>query len=38
MIVTTHFLYEADYLSDHIAILLDGQLKAEGSAAGLKHQ
>ncbi|KAL8752142.1 MAG: hypothetical protein Q9184_005829, partial [Pyrenodesmia sp. 2 TL-2023] len=38
MIVTTHFLDEADYLSDHIAILSSGHLKAEGSAAGLKHQ
>lgn len=38
MIVTTHFLDEADYLSDHIAILSSGCLKAEGSAAALKHQ
>ncbi|KAL8901107.1 MAG: hypothetical protein Q9207_005359 [Kuettlingeria erythrocarpa] len=38
MIVTTHFLDEADYLSDHIAILSGGCLKAEGSAAALKHQ
>lgn len=38
IIMTTHFLDEADYLSDHIAILSSGHLKAEGSSAGLKHR
>ncbi|KAL9582677.1 MAG: hypothetical protein Q9212_003161, partial [Teloschistes hypoglaucus] len=38
IIMTTHFLDEADFLSDHIAILSTGHLKAEGSSAGLKHQ
>ncbi|KAL8640229.1 MAG: hypothetical protein Q9228_002821, partial [Teloschistes exilis] len=38
IIMTTHFLDEADYLSDRIAIISTGQLKAEGSSAGLKHR
>ena len=38
LLLTTHFLDEADVLADHIAILSKGQLKAEGSAAELKHR
>ncbi|KAL8728028.1 MAG: hypothetical protein Q9166_005699 [cf. Caloplaca sp. 2 TL-2023] len=38
IIMTTHFLDEADFLSDRIAILSAGHLKAEGSSAALKHQ
>lgn len=38
IIMTTHFLDEADFLSDRIAILSTGQLKAEGSSPGLKHR
>lgn len=38
IILTTHFLDEADLLADHIAILSKGKLKAEGSAAQLKHR
>ena len=38
IILTTHFLDEADLLSDHIAILSKGILKAEGSAVELKHK
>ncbi|KAL8829277.1 MAG: hypothetical protein Q9170_006239 [Blastenia crenularia] len=38
IIMTTHFLDEADFLSDHIAILSTGHLIAEGSSAGLKHR
>ncbi len=38
IILTTHFLDEADLLSDHIAILSKGTLKAEGSAVELKHK
>ena len=37
IIMTTHFLDEADFLSDHIVILSKGKLQAEGSSAGLKH-
>ena len=37
IIMTTHFLDEADFLSDHIAILSKGTLKAEGSSAELKQ-
>ncbi|KAL8642025.1 MAG: hypothetical protein Q9226_008555 [Calogaya cf. arnoldii] len=37
IIMTTHFLDEADFLSDRIAILSTGQLKADGSSAALKH-
>ncbi|KAL8682283.1 MAG: hypothetical protein Q9186_001652 [Xanthomendoza sp. 1 TL-2023] len=36
--MTTHVLDEADFLSDHIAILSFGHLKADGSSAALKHQ
>lgn len=37
IIFTTHFLDEADLLSDQIAILSKGVLKAYGSAVELKH-
>lgn len=36
IIHSTHFLDEADLLSDHIAILSKGNLKAEGSSVELK--
>lgn len=38
IIFTTHFLDEADLLSDQIAILSRGSLKASGSAVELKHR
>ncbi|KAG9251252.1 uncharacterized protein F5Z01DRAFT_287683 [Emericellopsis atlantica] len=38
MILTTHFLDEADLLADHIAILSKGSLKAEGSSVELKDR
>jgi len=38
IILTTHFLDEADLLSDYIAILSKGKLQAEGTAVELKHQ
>ena len=38
ILFTTHFLDEADLLSDHIAILSKGSLKAVGSAVALKHE
>ena len=38
ILLTTHFLDEADLLADYIAILSKGTLKAEGSAVKLKHQ
>lgn len=37
IILTTHFLDEAELLADHIAILSKGSLKVEGSAVELKH-
>ncbi|KAF2499146.1 hypothetical protein BU16DRAFT_479678 [Lophium mytilinum] len=37
LLLTTHFLDEADVLSDHIVMLSKGHLKAEGSAVELKH-
>lgn len=37
MILTTHFLDEADLLSDDIAVLSRGNLVAHGSAVELKH-
>ncbi|POR34497.1 ABC transporter ced-7 [Tolypocladium paradoxum] len=36
IIMTTHFLDEADLLADNIAILSKGSLRAEGSSAQLK--
>ena len=38
IIFTTHFLDEADLLSDQIAILSKGSLKAQGSAVELKNR
>jgi ATP-binding cassette, subfamily A (ABC1), member 3 len=38
MILTTHFLDEADLLADHIAILSKGTLCAEGSSVELKDR
>ncbi|KAK5172737.1 uncharacterized protein LTR77_002857 [Saxophila tyrrhenica] len=38
LVLTTHFLDEADLLSDDIAILSKGNLVANGSAVKLKHQ
>ncbi|TLD21817.1 ABC transporter-like protein [Venturia nashicola] len=37
-LLTTHFLDEADLLSDDIAIMSKGNLKAHGSAVELKHR
>ncbi|KAF4784364.1 ABC transporter [Colletotrichum scovillei] len=37
IILTTHFLDEADLLADNIAILSKGSLKAEGSSVALKN-
>ncbi|TLD06535.1 uncharacterized protein PgNI_08324 [Pyricularia grisea] len=38
MILTTHFLDEADLLADHIAVLSKGTLRAEGSSVELKNR
>ncbi|KAL9616741.1 MAG: hypothetical protein Q9160_008429 [Pyrenula sp. 1 TL-2023] len=38
MVLTTHFLDEADILSDHIAVLSKGTLRCEGTAVELKHR
>lgn len=38
MVLTTHFLDEADLLSDDITILSKGKLVAKGSAVALKHE
>ncbi|KAK4220013.1 hypothetical protein QBC37DRAFT_76201 [Rhypophila decipiens] len=38
IIMTTHFLDEADLLADHIAILSKGTLRAEGSSVELKDR
>ena len=37
IILTTHFLDEADLLADHIAVLSRGVLKASGTSVELKH-
>lgn len=36
VVLTTHSMEEADYLSDHIFIMHMGNLKASGSASFLK--
>ncbi|KAI0204611.1 hypothetical protein F4808DRAFT_350211 [Astrocystis sublimbata] len=38
IILTTHFLDEADLLADHIAILSKGTLRAQGSSVELKER
>ncbi|KPM35547.1 hypothetical protein AK830_g11010 [Neonectria ditissima] len=38
LIMTTHFLDEADLLADHIAILSKGTLRADGSSVALKDR
>lgn len=38
ILLTTHFLDEADLLADNIAILSKGVLKAQGSSVELKHK
>ncbi|KAH8176925.1 ABC transporter domain-containing protein [Sarocladium implicatum] len=38
IILTTHFLDEADLLADHIAIMSKGTLRAEGSSVELKDR
>ncbi len=38
IILTTHFLEEADVLSDHIAIMTSGHLQANGTPDFLKSQ
>ena len=37
MLLTTHFLDESEVLSDHVAILSKGTLRAEGTVATLKN-
>ncbi|KAF1939204.1 hypothetical protein EJ02DRAFT_497700 [Clathrospora elynae] len=37
IIMTTHFLDEADYLADEVAIMYKGSLRASGTIASLKH-
>ncbi|KAJ5089118.1 hypothetical protein N7532_007802, partial [Penicillium argentinense] len=38
IVFTTHFLDEAELLADHIAILSEGSLEAEGSTVELKNR
>ena len=38
IILTTHFLQEADVLSDRIAIMTNGRLQAYGTPEFLKRQ
>jgi ATP-binding cassette subfamily A (ABC1) protein 3 len=37
IILTTHYLDEADFLADDIAIMFKGTLRASGTSASLKH-
>ncbi|OCK78942.1 ABC transporter, partial [Lepidopterella palustris CBS 459.81] len=38
IILTTHFLDEAEFLADHMVIMSKGELKAEGSVSELKNK
>jgi hypothetical protein len=38
VLLTTHFLDEAEYLADHMIIMSKGELKAEGSVSELKNK
>lgn len=38
IILTTHYLEEAESLSDRICIMKDGQIKASGTVTQLKEQ
>ena len=38
ILLTTHFMDEADYLGDRIAIMGDGKLKCLGSSVYLKNK
>ena len=38
VILTTHFMDEADFLGDRIAIMADGKLKCCGSSVFLKNK
>jgi ABC-2 type transport system ATP-binding protein len=38
ILLTTHYMFEADELCDRIAVIRDGQIVAEGSPAVLKHR
>lgn len=38
IIMTTHFLDEADFLADNIVIMYKGALKAQGTSAALKNK
>jgi ATP-binding cassette subfamily A (ABC1) protein 3 len=37
IILTTHYLDEADFLADDIAIMFKGSMRASGTSASLKH-
>jgi ATP-binding cassette subfamily A (ABC1) protein 3 len=37
IIMTTHYLDEADYLADEVAIMYKGTIRASGTTASLKH-
>lgn len=38
IILTTHFLDEVDYLADHVIVISQGSIRAEGSAVDLKQR
>ena len=38
IILTTHYMEEAESLSDKVAVMVDGQIKAMGSVEELKEQ
>src|SRR4051812_45549936 len=37
VLLTTHYMFEADELSDRIAVIREGEIVAEGTPAQLKH-
>ena len=38
IVLTTHFLDEVDYLADHVIVISQGSIRAEGSAVNLKQR
>ena len=38
IVLTTHFLDEVDYLADHVIVISQGSIRAEGSAVDLKQR
>ena len=38
IILTTHYMEEAENLSDHVAVMVDGTIRAQGTVEELKSK